>query len=104
VASRLSWLGSVQMPSESGRRSTRRIEQTEIDAFIARVPGDRREHPRRRPVTLCRTLEEVRAAAHADVAGDPPLTQEQADFIAAILWPYRHQLAMFRGRDRLLSR
>jgi hypothetical protein len=48
-------------------------------------------------VTVCRTVDEVYAAALADAADDPPLTQEQADLIVAILWPYRHQLAMFRG-------
>jgi excisionase family DNA binding protein len=29
-------LASVQIPSQNGRRSTRRIEQTEIDALVAR--------------------------------------------------------------------
>lgn len=36
-------------------------------------------------MTACRTVEEVRAAALADSRDDPPLTQEQADLIAAIL-------------------
>jgi len=27
---------SIQIPSDSGRRATRRVEQSEIDAFIAR--------------------------------------------------------------------
>jgi hypothetical protein len=34
----------------------------------------------------CRTLEEVRAAALAD--HDGPLTQDQADLVAAILAPH----------------
>jgi len=36
-------------------------------------------------VVLCRTLAEVEAAADADSAGDPPLTQATADRVAAIL-------------------
>ena len=40
-------------------------------------------------MTVCRTLEEVRAAALADAQGDPPLTQDQADDVAAILQPYQ---------------
>jgi hypothetical protein len=36
-------------------------------------------------MTLCRTVDEVLAAADADSQGDPPLTQDQADFIAALL-------------------
>ena len=36
----------------------------------------------------CRTLAEVLAAADADSAGDPPLTQATADLVAAILAPY----------------
>jgi hypothetical protein len=39
--------------------------------------------------SACRTLEEVRAAADADSAADPPLTQDQADLVATILAPYR---------------
>ena len=38
-------------------------------------------------MTICRTVEEVRAAAHAE--HDGPLTQEQADLIAAILATHR---------------
>lgn len=34
---------------------------------------------------LCRTVDEVRAAARRDGADDPPLTQAQADLVAAIL-------------------
>jgi len=37
-------------------------------------------------MTICRTLDEVRAAALAD--HDGPLTQDAADLIAAILAPY----------------
>ena len=33
----------------------------------------------------CRTIAEVEAAADTDSAGDPPLTQETADRVAAIL-------------------
>ena len=36
-------------------------------------------------MTACRTLTDVRAAALADAAGDPPLSQDQADLAAAIL-------------------
>jgi hypothetical protein len=39
-------------------------------------------------VTTCRTADEVRAAALADAKDDPPLTQDQADLIAAILAPH----------------
>jgi hypothetical protein len=35
-------------------------------------------------VTTCKTTAEVRAAALADAQHDPPLTQDQADLIAAI--------------------
>jgi hypothetical protein len=38
---------------------------------------------------LCRTIAEVEAAADADSIGEPPLTQAQADRIAAILRPAR---------------
>lgn len=38
---------------------------------------------------ICRTVDEVRAAALADAQNDPPLTQAQADLVAAILAPYR---------------
>ena len=37
---------------------------------------------------ICRTLAEVRAAALADAASDPPLSQDGADLTAAILAPY----------------
>jgi len=36
---------------------------------------------------ICRTVEEVRAAARADAQADPPLTQAEADLIAAVLAP-----------------
>jgi hypothetical protein len=39
-------------------------------------------------MTVCRTLDEVLAAADADSASDPPLSQDQADLIAAILAPH----------------
>lgn len=38
-------------------------------------------------MTLCRTLDEIYAAAARDALADPPLTQEQADRVAAILAP-----------------
>lgn len=38
---------------------------------------------------ICRTLDEVLAAADADAAGDPPLSQDQADLVAAILAPHQ---------------
>jgi hypothetical protein len=40
-------------------------------------------------MSLCRTLAEVEAAADADSIGEPPLTQEQANRVAAILAPHR---------------
>lgn len=36
-------------------------------------------------MTACRSIADVEAAADADSAGDPPLSQETADRIAAIL-------------------
>jgi hypothetical protein len=44
-------------------------------------------------MTLCRTLDEVLAAADADSRDDPPLSQDQADLIAALLAPYRKDAA-----------
>jgi hypothetical protein len=40
-----------------------------------------------------RTLDEIRAQARLDALGDPPLSQETADKVAAILAPCRRQLA-----------
>jgi hypothetical protein len=40
-------------------------------------------------MTNCRTIAEVLAAAAADPAGDVPLTQDQADLVAALLAPHR---------------
>ena len=37
---------------------------------------------------ICRTLAETRAAALADAATLPPLSQQQADLVAAILAPH----------------
>ena len=37
---------------------------------------------------ICRTLAEVLAAADADSANTPPLSQETADRVAAILAPH----------------
>jgi hypothetical protein len=41
--------------------------------------------------TTCRTLADVLAAADRDAASDPPLSQAQADLIAALLAPHRAQ-------------
>lgn len=38
---------------------------------------------------ICRSLAEVLAAADADSRADPPLTQDQADYVAAVLAPHR---------------
>ena len=48
-------------------------------------------------MTLCRTLDEVIAAARQDALADPPLTQEGADQAAAILAPWYAQLARERA-------
>jgi hypothetical protein len=45
------------------------------------------------PPVVCRTLDEITAAGARDALNDPPLTQAQADRVAAILAPYRRQLA-----------
>ena len=37
---------------------------------------------------ICRTVDEVSAAAITDAAGQQPLTQQQADLAAAILAPH----------------
>jgi len=42
---------------------------------------------------LCRTLDEVLAAADADSAAMPPPTQAQVNLTAIILAPYRLTLA-----------
>ena len=42
-------------------------------------------------MTCCRTVEEVRAAAALDAQGDPPLDQNTADLIAAIVAPHQQQ-------------
>jgi hypothetical protein len=39
-------------------------------------------------MTVCRTLAEIEAAAFAHAQAYPPLTQEQANQVAAILAPY----------------
>lgn len=36
-------------------------------------------------MTTLRTLEQVRAAGRADGEADPPITQDQADYLAAVL-------------------
>jgi hypothetical protein len=38
---------------------------------------------------ICRTLAEIEAAAQADAARHPPISQETADLVAAILYPHR---------------
>jgi hypothetical protein len=45
-------------------------------------------------VTACRTLAEVLAAADADSRDDPPLSQGQADLVAALLAAHREPLAV----------
>jgi hypothetical protein len=42
-------------------------------------------------VTACQSLDDVLAAADADSAGDPPLSQDTADLVAALLAPHRTQ-------------
>ena len=39
-------------------------------------------------MTALRTLEEIREQARIDALSDPPLTQAQADRVAAILAPW----------------
>jgi hypothetical protein len=51
-------------------------------------------------MTVCRSLAEVRAAADADSKGDPPLSQDQADLIAALLAPYRRSCRGWYQADR----
>jgi hypothetical protein len=45
------------------------------------------------PPRVCRTLDETREAGALTGAAMPPLTQAQADRIAAILAPYWRMLA-----------
>ena len=40
-------------------------------------------------MTTCRTVEDVRAAALNDAKDDEPLTQDQADLVAAIRQPHQ---------------
>lgn len=40
-------------------------------------------------MTVCRTVDEVRAAALRDAKDDEPLTQDQADLVAAIRQPHQ---------------
>ena len=42
-------------------------------------------------MTTCRSLADVLAAADADSAGDPPLSQDTADLVTALLAPHRTQ-------------
>ena len=42
---------------------------------------------------LCRTLDEIWAQGAIDGAGAPPLTQAEADRVAAILAPWRARKA-----------
>jgi hypothetical protein len=49
-------------------------------------------------VTTCRTLDEVIAAAKADAADAEPLSQDQADLVAALLAPH-WRLAGEVGQD-----
>lgn len=41
---------------------------------------------------LCRTLDEVLAAARQDALSDPPYTQEQVDYFAALTAPHLDRL------------
>ncbi len=45
-------------------------------------------------MTTCRTLDEVLAAADAASRDDPPLSQDQADLVAALLAAHREPLAV----------
>lgn len=51
-------------------------------------------------MSLCRSIAEVEAAADADSLGEPPLTQAQADRVAAILHPVRTVTREHAGRVR----
>jgi hypothetical protein len=42
-------------------------------------------------MVVCRTIDECWAQGAVDGAGDPPLTQAQADQVAAILAPWRRE-------------
>jgi hypothetical protein len=44
-------------------------------------------------MTVCHTIAEVLAAADRDAAKDPPLSQYQADLVAALLASHRAMLA-----------
>jgi len=44
-------------------------------------------------MSALRTLDEVRAAGRADGAADPPITRDQADYLAAVLAPYQQPAA-----------
>lgn len=44
-------------------------------------------------MTVCRTLDEIWAQGAIDGAAHPPLTQAQADLVAAILAPHRARKA-----------
>jgi hypothetical protein len=46
---------------------------------------------------ICYTLAETRAAGTAAGSQAPPLSQETADLVAAILYPHREQLATDRS-------
>jgi hypothetical protein len=50
-------------------------------------------------MTRCFTLDDVLAAADADSQGDPPLSQAQADLIAALLAPYRAAIDLGDSKD-----
>lgn len=44
-------------------------------------------------MTDCRSLDAVLAAADADSRDDPPLTQDAADHVAALLAPHQDAVA-----------
>lgn len=50
-------------------------------------------------MTVCRTIAEVESSADADSAGEPPLSQETADRIAAILMTCRWARPASREAD-----
>jgi hypothetical protein len=61
--------------------------------LIARLFGPVVAKIAENPPHVCRTMDEIAAAAARDSLDMPPLTQAQADRIAAILARYRRRLA-----------
>lgn len=48
-------------------------------------------------MAVCRTLEEIWIQASIDALDHPPLTQAQADLVAAILAPHRARKAALQA-------